>query len=73
MNITFETIAFYILLIDSIGANIISWFGLGNSWYSKHLSAFARQFPITQGWTTYYLLLVIWVGSLLYRIGLLNF
>ena len=70
---TFETIAFYIFLIDSLGANIVAWFGLGDKWYSKHCSAFARHFPVTRGWTTYYLLLVLWVGSLLYRLEFVKF
>ncbi|MAF59471.1 hypothetical protein CL631_01330 [bacterium] len=69
---TLELIVFFVLLIDSIGANLVSWCG-GDKWYSKHFRLFSRYFPATKGWTTAYLILVLWVGNLLYRLGVLAF
>jgi len=62
-----ELIIFYLLLIDSIGANLIAWFG--EKWYTKHFHFFARLFPAIKGWAFYYLILVIWIGSLSSRLG----
>lgn len=62
-----ESIIFYLLLIDSIAANLIAWHGA--KWYSKHFRTVTRFFPLASGWTLYYLVLVLWVGSLLYRSG----
>lgn len=62
-----ETIIFYLLLIDSIGANAVAW--LDGSWYSRHFRIFSRWFPAARGWTTYYLVLVLLLGWLLQRNG----
>ncbi len=70
MQFSIEAIIFYLLLIDSIGANIVTWFG--STWYQKHFTVFARYFPATKGWAVLYLALVLWAGSLLYRIGVLS-
>jgi hypothetical protein len=56
---------FYFLLIDSIGANVIAW-GNERKWYRKNFRIFSRYFPATKGWTTYYLILVILIGVLIY-------
>lgn len=68
MELTLEVIIFYILLIDSIGANLMSWGG-GRTWYQKNFRLMSRYFPVTKGWTTYYLILVLWIGVILYRSG----
>jgi hypothetical protein len=68
MNYSLEAIVFYILLIDSIGANLCAWSG-GDKWYHRHFRIISRYFPMTRGWTTYYLILVIWMGVMLYRAG----
>ncbi|PIR69747.1 MAG: hypothetical protein COU47_01540 [Candidatus Niyogibacteria bacterium CG10_big_fil_rev_8_21_14_0_10_46_36] len=68
---TVEVVIFYILLIDSIGANLASWFGTGTKWYQKHFRVFSRSFPLSKGWTTYYFILVVWIGVMLYRAGIL--
>lgn len=60
---SFQEIVFYLLLVDSIGANLLSWGGVGEKWY-KNLRLFSRYFPATKGWTIYYLLLVLWIGYL---------
>ena len=65
MNV--EAIIFYILLIDAVSANLIVLFGSG--WYLRHFRTFSRWFPLAEGWALYYLALVLWVGSFLYRAG----
>ncbi len=67
MNI--EALIFYLLLVDSISCNVIVWFG--EKWYTKHFRIFSRWFPPAPGWALYYLALVLWAGSLLYRAHML--
>jgi hypothetical protein len=62
MEWTLETIVFFLLLIDSVGANWVSWFG--HKWYVRHFRMLSRLFPDTKGWTAYYLILVLWIGYL---------
>lgn len=62
-----ESILFYLVLVDAVSANILVWFG--SAWYTKHLRIFSRWFPPARGWALYYLILVLWVGSILYRAG----
>jgi hypothetical protein len=64
-----EAIIFYLLLIDSVGCVLVVWFG--EQWYTMHFRLFARLFPPARGWAVYYFILVLWVGSLLYRSGML--
>ena len=52
-----EVIIFYILLLDSIGANLVAWFG--RNWYQEHFRPFARYFPASKGWVAFYLILVL--------------
>lgn len=59
-------IIFYLLLIDSIGVNIVAWTS-GRKWYQRNFSIFSRYFPATRGWTTYYLLLVIFIGYIIHN------
>ncbi len=67
MNI--EAIVFYILLIDAISANLMVQFG--SEWYARRFRTISRWFPPAEGWTLYYLALILWVGSLLFRAGML--
>jgi len=69
MSIEIEAVIFYLVLIDSVGANLAAWFG--DAWYTRHFRVFSRYFPLAKGWTLYYFVLVLWVGSLLYRAGVL--
>lgn len=62
-----ESIIFYLLLIDAIGANLVAFFG--EKWYNRHFRHISRVFPPARGWAFYYLVLVLWVGCLLYRSG----
>lgn len=66
-----ETIIFYLLLVDSIFANLASWTGFGKKWYEH--TFFVTYLPLAKGWTIVYFALVLWVGSLLSRMGLLVF
>ncbi len=67
---TFIEIVFYLLLIDSVSANLFAWFG--QRWYFKHFRIFSRWFPLASGWTLYYLVLVLWIGWLSYMLGQLT-
>ena len=69
---TLETIVFLILLVDSIAANAVAYLG-DDKWWKKHFRIFSRYFPITKGWTTFYFILVLWMGVMLYRAGQISF
>ncbi len=64
-----ESIIFYLLVIDSVSYNFIVLFG--EKWYIKHFRIFSRWFPPGEGWALYYLILVLWIGTLLYRLQLI--
>ena len=66
---TVQEIVFYLLLVDAIGCNLVTWFD--QRWYTKHFRLFSRVFPPARGWSAYYLLLVLWIGWLLYSQGML--
>jgi hypothetical protein len=68
---TIEAIIFIVLLVDSVSANLVVLFG--KRWYTAHFRTISRWFPPAEGWALYYLVLVLWVGSLLYRAGALAF
>jgi len=59
-------IVFYLLLIDSIGANIVSWFGL-EKWWKGNFRLFSRYFPVAKGWTILYLALVLFIGYIIHN------
>lgn len=71
MDVSFEAIIFYLLFIDSVGANLVSWFGA--KWYIKHFRTLSRFFPPAKGWTELYFVLMLWVGFLLHRMDMLFF
>lgn len=68
MEYSLEVIVFYVLLLDALGANVMAW-GTDGKWYKKNFSFLSRQFPDTKGWSTYYLILVLWMGYMLWRSG----
>ena len=70
MEWNLESIVFYILLIDAIGANVLAYGG-GQRWWQRYASLIARHFPLSRGWTTYYLILILIMGTLLYRLNAL--
>ena len=65
LRMVIQSIIFYLLLIDSVSANLISLFGA--KWYTKHFRTISRFFPMAEGWALYYLILVLWIGSLIYQ------
>ena len=70
MNI--EAIIWYIFLLDSIGANIFVWFVPGTvKWYQRNFKTASKYLPLTKGWAFVYLILVLWVGYTLVRLGIL--
>jgi hypothetical protein len=72
MAIGIEAIIYYLVLLDAVGANIASFFFAG--WYKKNMhKGIVKHFPATKGWTLYYLILVLWVGFGLQRLGMLGF
>lgn len=64
-----EALFFYLLVIDSVSCNLLVLFG--SKWYTKHLRVFSRWFPPAEGWALYYLFLVLWIGWLLRRLGVI--
>jgi len=68
--VSFEAIIFYLVLLDSIGAVITSFFFA--KWYKKNINkGLVKHFPATKGWAIFYLVLVLWVGYGLSRLGVL--
>ncbi|MEY3784349.1 MAG: hypothetical protein RLZZ230_671 [Candidatus Parcubacteria bacterium] len=63
MNIHWMVIIYTIVLVDSIGAIIMSWFG--TQWWMKYTGSIAIHFPPSKGWSVVYFLLVLVIGYLL--------
>ena len=68
MVYTIESIIFYLILIDAIATNIVAWFF--GKWYKKSAKGWAKHFPVTKAWATWYLVLVLWIGYALFRLGI---
>ena len=64
---TIQSIIFYLLVLDSVSCNLIVLFGA--KWYTKHFRTVSRVFPPAEGWAFYYLILVLWIGALIYQAG----
>jgi len=71
MALGFEGIIWYLFLLDSLGATITSL--CCAKWYKKKFRWGHKHFPVTRGWCVAYLVLVLWVGTALNRLGLLGF
>lgn len=69
-SINIESILFYLFLFDAIGANLLAWGG-GEKWWQRNLAPVARFMPLARGWTTYYLVLVVVMGIMLYTNNIL--
>ncbi len=69
METSWEVIVSYLLILDALGANIVSWSDgkQPKKWYKKHFRLMSRYFPITKGWTTYYLVLALFIYYLASR------
>ncbi|MEX0932481.1 MAG: hypothetical protein WDZ77_00045 [Candidatus Pacearchaeota archaeon] len=71
MAFNIEALIWYLLLIDSVFANIFSW--CCSVSYKKKFKKLTKIFPASKGWALLYLVLVLWVGSALWRLGILGF
>jgi len=69
--VNIEVIVFYLFLIDSVGANIVAWCCPG--WCKKNYPKFYKHVPVTKAWCLLYLVLVLWIGCALYRLGVLGY
>jgi hypothetical protein len=58
-----QTVIFWLLLLDSLCANFVAWFG--RAWYVHNFRLVSRFFPLAKGWPALYLALVLWIGFLL--------
>ena len=70
MELSFEAILYYLVLVDAISAVVASWTSYGVR-MNKRFSIFGHYFPVTKGWTTYYLVLVVWLGFAFVRLGVI--
>lgn len=69
MTFNIEAAIWYLILLDTIGANLVAWFF--TSWYRENFKTLYKYFPLTKAWSFVYLVLVLWVGWVLYRLGIL--
>ena len=67
MEFTIEEILWYLVFIDSILVNLIVW--LFPNWYEKKFKNMSKYFPANKGWGLLYLVLVLWIGYALLRLG----
>ena len=67
MGFTIEEILWYLVFIDSILINLIVW--LFPNWYEKKFKNMSKYFPASKGWSLWYLVLVLWIGYALLRLG----
>ena len=56
------------LVLDSIGCCGFTWSTRGVNWYVKTFPRIAKHFPLTRGWSLFYLVMVGWLGCVLYRL-----
>lgn len=61
-----ERIIFYVLLADSVAVNLIAW-SKGRAWYRRNFGLLARALPMKRAWTTWYLVLVLLIGWIVFR------
>jgi len=66
MELDWKIILFTLLLIDSMGAILVAWFG--QKWWMHVAGSFAKYFPAAKGWSVLYFCLVLVIG---YTLGLL--
>lgn len=56
-ELTWIDIFFVLIVIDSLAALWIAWYGEG--WFVKYFSMLARYFPPAKGWATLYFVLAV--------------
>lgn len=52
-----------LLIIDSVGALWVTWFG--QQWYLHHLGVMAKYLPPAKGWAVWYFLLACIIFTLI--------
>lgn len=57
-------IIFWLLLADSLIAGYIAW--CGNKEYWNKMKFFKKYCPLTKGWTAWYIILVLFIGYIIY-------
>jgi len=70
MEFTLEEILWYLVFIDSVFTNLIIWFF--PKWYEKKFKNLSIYFPAGKGWSLWYLILVLWIGYALLRLGYIS-
>lgn len=63
MEIDWTIVIYTLLLIDSMGAIVMSWFG--QKWWVQYAGPIAKHFPPAKGWAVMYFSLVLVIGYLL--------
>lgn len=66
MEIDWKIIMFTVLLIDSMGAILVAWFG--QKWWVHLAGPLVKYFPAAKGWSVLYFMLVLMLG---YSLGVL--
>lgn len=61
---TIPQIIFWILLVDSLVAVYLAWCGDREYW--NGIAFFRRYLPLTKGWIAWYVILVLFIGYLVY-------
>jgi hypothetical protein len=69
MPFNLEATIWYALLLDAVGGLIVTAFY--PKWYKKNFKGWARWFAPTPGWSIIWLALILYVGYLLLRLGVL--
>mgnify|MGYP001353713551 CR=1 FL=1 len=70
MQFTIEGILWYLVFIDSVFTNLIIW--VFPKWYEKKFKNLSKSFPAGKGWSLWYLILVLWIGYALLRLGYIS-
>ena len=60
-----KIVIFYLLVIDAVAVNIISW--TAPQWYLRNFRSLSRALPLTRTWTIAYMVLVAWIGYLTFH------
>ncbi|MAL86664.1 MAG: hypothetical protein CMI23_09970 [Opitutae bacterium] len=69
MNINWEAILWYAVALDAIGVCVLTFLYL--NWYEENLPSIHKLFPLSKGWALAYLIIVLWLGSVLLRMEIL--
>ena len=67
-SVWFETIAWWLIVVDCAGFNLVAW--MGQEWYEAKVGRYSRIFPVTKTFGLFYAALVVWLGTALFRAGL---